>query len=283
MKHRKKKYQPYSYLEQVLHLRALNKKGRLALFLGAGISAGCGLPAWKDLLLCLRKKIGQVTAGEEQNIADKAREIFGNRFNYEVADCLYRNGVEISDSLKAVANCGVSKMVCFNFDDLLEEALTMESVPHRVVLNGENFNANYPRLLVFHPHGYLGRFDTASESADSNIVLSRSDYESLYGNHYCLTNLIQLSMLINHSVLFVGMSLTDQNTVRLLKASREVGVRHWHYALFKDCERNIRKERTLALRALGVDPVWIRDYTKVPEIFTKIRVHREEALHNAAD
>ena len=144
MKRRKKKDQRYTYDEQILHLRRLNKSGKLAIFLGAGISSGCGLPTWKDLLKCLEKKIASDTERNTLDVADKARKLYQDRFNHEVANCLYRNSVEISSSLKSIAKCGVSKVVCFNFDDLLEEALTMESIRHRVVLNRENFNANYP-------------------------------------------------------------------------------------------------------------------------------------------
>lgn len=273
MKKKKKKYQPFSIEKQIPFLSALNRNNKLALFLGAGVSKGCGLPDWESLLLSLKRKleIKGCQVNETDDIATLARTHFGNNFNKEVADSLYQNGLEITSTITSIAKSGIKKIACFNFDDILEEALSTECIQHKVVLNGESFNINKRNITVFHPHGYLGRFDTDKEYVNSNIVLSKTDYDSLYKNHYCLTNLIQISFLLNHSVLFVGMSLTDPNTLRLLKKAREVGSRHWHYALFKCTEKEIQRKETNKLRKLGVDPIWFRCYSDLPKIFKRIK------------
>jgi len=276
--YKKRKYQPFSISEQVPYLLKLNKKEKLALFLGAGISSSCGLPDWSTLLECLKirlEKKGHLLT-ENDDIANQARSTFGEKFNSIVADCLYFNGVNLSPSIVAIAKSGINKIACFNFDDLLEEVLSAECVKHKIILNGERFNINEKGITVFHPHGYLGRFDSEDEYSKSRIVLSNSDYESLYENHYCLTNLIQLSMLINYSVLFVGMSLTDPNTLRLLRKAREVGVNHWHYALFKSKDNESQRTKTRKLRNIGVDPIWFSHYTDIPKIFSRLTINREE-------
>jgi hypothetical protein len=194
----------------------------------------------------------------------------GSVFNTKVANCLYKNGIDISESALSVAKSGIKSIVCFNFDDILEETFQTEGIHHNSVLSGEKFNLINDGTTIFHPHGYLGRFDSELEQGKSRIILSNSDYEHLYGDHYCLTNLIQLSMLMTRTVLFVGMSMTDTNTKRLLKKAREVGVWHWHYALMKVESDEQAQNETKRLRGIGVDPVWYRDHSDIPRIIRKI-------------
>jgi hypothetical protein len=270
----KKRDRRFSLHHQLPRLREMNARGELALFIGAGISFGCGLPDWKELLHCLKRRLVEVAAPDSpgNDVADLARVMFGMEFNKQVADCLYKNGVTISPALAAIVESGIKKIVCFNFDDLLEEAFSAELMEHKVVLNGEKFSIHYPDALIFHPHGYLDRFGTEAEYRRSHIVLSESDYQSLYRDHYCMTNLIQLSILISFSALFVGMSLTDPNTNRLLVSCRKLGVSHWHYALLKRMRKEDQKVKSKNLMKLGVSPIWINDYSDISNVLRRIRI-----------
>jgi hypothetical protein len=53
----------------------------------------------------------------------------GKRFNTAVADALYANAYTISPAVKAIVSAGVRRICTYNFDDLLEEALTVHGVP----------------------------------------------------------------------------------------------------------------------------------------------------------
>ncbi|GAB3225082.1 SIR2 family protein [Pseudaeromonas pectinilytica] len=270
--------QPFELNEQTNKLFHLNNRNKLNIFLGAGISASCGLPDWSELLSRIQSSIEmcQIKVDTDVDVANIARHIFGNDFNSIVANCLYQNGLEISETAIAVSKLGVKNIICFNFDDILEEVYQLESIPHNVVLNGETFNQNREYTTIFHPHGYLGRFESPKELCSTEIILSNSDYEKLYVDHYCLTNLLQLSMLLTSSNLFVGMSMTDPNIERLLKKARSVGVRHWHYALMKRGSEEFVISQTKRLRTLGVDPVWFEEYSDLPRILNKIRKPAEK-------
>jgi NAD-dependent SIR2 family protein deacetylase len=268
----KRKIQPYSLERQIPHLLGLNNKEKLSIFVGAGISASCGLPDWACLLNSLRSQLEfeGLQINESDDVANLARDLFDSEFNAKVASCLYKNGLDISESALSIARSGVRSIICFNFDDILEEIFQTEGIPHKAVLNGEKFNLNNDDTTIFHPHGYLGRFDSELEQEESRIILSKSDYDHLYENHYCLTNLIQLSMLMTRTVFFVGMSMTDPNTIRLLKKAREVGVWHWHYALMRVENDEQAENETKRLRGIGVDPVWYKDHSDIPRIMRKI-------------
>lgn len=274
----KNKRQPYSINQQISFLGNLNRNDKVSIFLGAGISASCGLPLWDPLtnLISLELEASGVETSKTDNIVDLARKTFGANFNSKVAKCLYENGLEVSKSAISIANSGVKTIVCFNYDDILEETFHTEGIPHRVVLNGEKFDINKDETIIFHPHGYLGRFDSDVELDASEIVLSLDDYDKLYLDHYCPTNLIQLSMLMTKTVLFVGMSMTDKNTLRLVKQAREVGVRHWHYALMKIEDAEWVKSETDRLREIGIDPVWYKDHSQIPKIMKRISKNLEE-------
>ncbi|MFJ5537598.1 SIR2 family protein [Vreelandella titanicae] len=273
-KKKKRRIQPYTIEKQAPHLKGLNRKGKLSIFLGAGISVSCGLPDWGGLLTSLHEVADAREAhyADDDDVANMARAVFAESFNSVVADCLYRDGLEISESALAIVKSGVRSMVCFNFDDVMEEIYQSECIQHRVVLNGEKFNLNNDHVTIFHPHGYLGRFDSKEEQQRSKIILSKSDYEDLYHQHYCLTNLIQLSMLMAKTVLFVGMSMTDPNIIRLLKKAREAGVLNWHYALMKVENEEYVISQTKRLRAIGVDPVWYKEYCDIPRIIQRLSV-----------
>lgn len=271
--------QRYSFEEQIAYLRRLNKRGKFSAFIGAGVSASCGLPDWKTL----RSKIKQellllkpaISCADEE-IEDIARAEFGETFNSLVAKILYSNYVSISKQIKLLARSGIEKFVCFNFDDLLEEALRSEIIEHRVVLNGEKFNANYRGLLVFHPHGYLERYSPRRKYKNANIVISKNDYNRLYSDHYCLTNLVQLSILLNSSVLLVGMSLKDPNIARLLSTSWNLGARHWHTAIMRSRRtKKENKEITKRLRAFGVEPLWVTKFSQIENILKSIKISKD--------
>ena len=53
MKRQSRRNEAFLETEKFRHLKRLNQQGRLALFIGAGISHGCGLPAWDVLVQTL--------------------------------------------------------------------------------------------------------------------------------------------------------------------------------------------------------------------------------------
>jgi len=265
--------------EQISHLRILNKRGKLSAFIGAGVSMSCGLPDWQALRTKIKHELSQknpeISCNDEE-IEDVARIEFGEEFNSVVAKILYDNDIKISNQIKLLAKSGIERFVCFNFDDLLEEVLQSEIIEHKVILNGQKFNANYNGLIVFHTHGYLERFSSKRKHRNTDIVISKKDYEKLYIDHYCLTNLIQLSVIMNNSVLFVGMSLNDPNMVRLLETSWSLGARHWHTALIRTrSTKKENKEIVKKFRSFGVEPLWIKSFLQIENILKSIRVSKK--------
>jgi hypothetical protein len=290
MKRQSRRNEPSWKTEQFRHLKRRNQQGRLALFIEAGISHGCGLPGWDGLVQTLAVAAYQ---GGKASVRDAITNFntvvqgrilktrLKDRFNKAVADALYASRYEISPALNAIVSAGAWQICTYNFDDLIEEAFAINGLPFQSLTPGDALNADFTGTTVFHPHGFLTASMTADECANTRIVLSEEDYHGLYANPYSWANLIQLSLLLSHTCLFVGASLTDPSIRRLLDTCVALPIGHLHYAIFltpvagldgdaKKAAQDLQFARNTELRSLGVQPIWINDFDEIETIFRRI-------------
>ena len=233
----RRRTRPSWRIEQLHRLKRLNQHGKLALFVGAGISHGCGLPGWDTLVQKLAVAAYQGgKASVRQALTNFNTVIQGRilktrlraRFNKAVADALYASPYELSPALNAIVSAGVQRICTYNFDDLIEEALAVQGIPFQSLTPGDPLNADFTGTTVFHPHGFLTASMTTEECTSTKIVLSEEDYHALYGNPYSWANLVQLSLLLSQTCLFVGVSLADPGIRRLLDTCVGLPIAHTH-------------------------------------------------------
>jgi hypothetical protein len=291
-RHSRRTTKPSWVTEQFRQLNRLNQQGQLAIFVGAGISHGCGLPGWDDLV---RKLAVAAYQGGKASVREAMTSFstvvqgrilktrLKDRFNRAVADSLYASQYQLSPALNAIVTAGAQQICTYNFDDLIEEALGTQGLPFRSLTPGDPLDANFAGTTVFHPHGLLTASMTADECANTQIVLSEEDYHSLYGNPYSWANLVQLSLLLSHTCLFVGVSLTDPSIRRLLDTCLALPIGHLHYAIMRSpvvgiegeaqkAAKDLQHARNTELRSLGVQPIWISNFDEIERIFQRIRV-----------
>lgn len=252
---------------------------------------GCGLPSWNDLV---RKVIREAWAKEPEVVnhlanrtnllaARYAKHKKGASFNRLVHSVLYNGEIEISRCVRAIANSGVRQICNFNFDDLLIEALLTDGIDCVVATPDEPFEARLNKVTVYHPHGVLPRFDRGEELDRARIIFSEEDYHALYSDPYSWANIALLSLLANHSVLFIGLSMQDPNLRRLIDTVQSRGFKNQHFAVFLDPKVDKENEsllqatgqRTLIeldMKSLGVRPWFVDSFDKVGEIVENIRV-----------
>jgi hypothetical protein len=274
-------------------VHGLNKSGKLALFVGAGISVGCGLPDWRDLIAQVASRIWKADSDlldlivhENQIISARhAKRVSKTHLNAIIADCLYDREITLSDNIVAIAECGIKKICTFNFDDLLEEAFLTLGIEVNVVLEGDPYDSLSDEAVVFHPHGIVERGSESQELGLAKLVISEDNYNDLYSNPYSWANVLLLSLLTNYSVVFVGMSLVDPNVRRLLDVIRGNGFSNQHFAILRDpCagapkeQRNhlkrVKKMKEMDLRHFRVTPWWVDDYSEIGRILRAIEVTR---------
>lgn len=282
--------------DPITHLRILNRRGKVALFVGAGVSLGCGLPDWNALIDRLMKKAFPdqtehvLKATDHYTSISRTRLIrlkLANKFCQSVADALYSESYMPSKAVGEIVRSGIRRIVCYNFDDILEEAYTTGGQIINTVTKGERFNNNFRGTAVFHPHGILPSNATGEELRCAQIVFSESEYNELYSNPYNWSNLIQLSLLMNYTCFFVGCSLQDPNIRRLLDTFNGLGFSHWHYAVFrspmyaaaewdKPLAKQVKRTLEADLSSLRVKPVWINQYEDLPKVLKSIRNKKEK-------
>ena len=279
-----------STAEQLSHLRILNQRGRVALFVGAGVSFECGLPNWNDLTaklmrLAFHEKAASAEAALKTtpNI-NKTRLIktrLKDQFNKNVAKIIYSGETNISKSLTNIVRSGIRHICTFNFDDLIEEAMQIEGIQFKSIEPGEKFNNNFKGTTIFHPHGMLPASAAQEVINAKKIVLSEDDYNEMYSSPYAWANLVQVSLLMNYTCLFVGVSFTDPNLRRLLDTVRTTCT-HGHYAIMrspsfavaaseKEITGQIKASIDIDLSSFNVQPIWVRRYDEIPDIFKSIR------------
>ncbi|HEX8572985.1 MAG TPA: SIR2 family protein [Allosphingosinicella sp.] len=198
-------------------------RGRLGIFLGAGISTFYDLPDWRTLLseLCLRNSEAPLTPSEDP--VAKAGYLRAKyyaddpiRFKNDVKSALYRGKsldfarIRQSDTLSAIGSLVMSskrgsaaKVFTLNYDDLLENYLEFHGFTTESIWNGRHWAQNED-VVIYHPHGFL---PLAAKQDSDDIILGSKQYFNIMRSP--LWRPILDTALRTHTFLYIGLSMTD--------------------------------------------------------------------------
>lgn len=226
--HRRKSLSPSpDDLGHSLGLRA--RQGELALMIGAGVSAGAGLPNWKGLIRHVAgraaeaevKELLSSTAFDHLPMLDQAelvQRLLGTDARDAIVDAVTTAPAEGNDEKATpkpalshflLAGLRCNEVATTNYDLLYEHAVRSQSADGRghgdiAALPYESLKPGHPWILKLH-----GDADNPDD-----IVLSRSSFVEYEGSRQAVGSLFQ-AMLMTRHVLFVGLSFTDDNVLRL--------------------------------------------------------------------
>ena len=200
------------------------RKNQLVLFIGAGVSAGAGLPTWDRLLSEAANEAGfdskQIPLLAKQDLRDQATLIDRRMraLNGGPIDGYSRFKADIAAKLSAtqpyslahglLSSLPSKEAVTTNFDVLFEQACKIANAD--VAVLPENPRATNDRWLL-KLHGSVDDPD--------RMVLTRSDYLEMPRRYGALMGLVQ-GLLMLRKMVFIGYSLSDEDFHELVDEVR---------------------------------------------------------------
>lgn len=239
------------------------KKNNIIPFVGAGLSAFC-YPTWKEILRELAKQITDETYRKkafqkiEQNKLKGAAQVIENSLGKKGL----RKGLQTilsPDKLLKIQNKwryqAVSLLpylfsdipvVTTNFDSVIEEIYNFSGKEFPLIVNGKQ-KAEINRALqggesfILKIHG----------DKNGKLVFTKKDYKKAYAAKSWRVKSLK-RLFKNKTLLFLGCSLDEDETIKLLKRTTETGDKIIHYAIveLRDGEDKEKRGRDLINRKI---------------------------------
>jgi SIR2-like domain len=185
------------------------RRGQLAAFVGAGVSAAAGLPTWEQLLdelaECsgltgeLREGLARLPAQDAAALL--ARELGRERLESFVQERFGPARYALAHAL--IADLPVQEFVTTNYDPLVELAAA-DIGRDLSVLPFDEAEPGRPWLLKLH----------GDAAHPESIVLTREEYLRFGDSRAALAGVLH-SLLLTRHVLFVGTSMQDDDLIRI--------------------------------------------------------------------
>ena len=276
--------------EAIKALRTAIRAKRLALVLGAGVSAECGVPQWGKLVSglvdsgfppALRKRIKRSKIPLVRKI--RLLEQVQKTYRLRLRDKLYRRtSVSSKTNLYHIAKFAVlmhqrgcvDRIVTYNFDDLLREEIHRRSPQRKTKLisSKTHYHLEYGKLHIIHPHGHIARDMADDDILSLALVFAEPDYHRHFLDYSFWANAAQIATFAEYVCLFIGISFDDPNHRRLLDAARNYGPADMrHVAIVKwnsDRNKDILTQRDLA--SFGIRPLWVKDYRRIRVLLSRL-------------
>jgi hypothetical protein len=185
------------------------RRGQLAVFIGAGVSAAAGLPTWEQLVDELAERSGldgELREGltrlpPQDSAALLARELGRDQLEGFVKERFGPTSYALAHAL--IADLPVQEFVTTNYDPLVELA-ACDIGRDITVLPFEDAMPGAPWLLKLH----------GDAAHPESVVLTREEYLQFGDSRAALAGVLH-SLLITRHVLFVGTSMLDDDLIRI--------------------------------------------------------------------
>ena len=177
------------------------RRHNVALFIGAGLSIGAGLPGWEKLIRPLANRIGY-TATDML----KAAQYYENRLGRQalishLRDQLDTTGIEPSQNHALITQLPVNIVFTTNFDDLLERAYREAGRAVSLVVGAAELPFwDESRVNLVKLHGTYNRPDS--------FIITEHDYNTVYQKNALVVKQLN-ALLATKTFLFIGYSMSD--------------------------------------------------------------------------
>lgn len=193
------------YNLSLIQIKKAVEDNNLILFVGAGVSANSNLPNWGELINSFSAELKTAGNDIEQEdylkVAQYYYNIFGkNRYLAKIDEIFANESKAMPNELhEYIAKINPSHIITTNFDTLLEKQFSKSISKYNVISKDIDIPYAQSEKYLIKMHGDL---------KTKNIVLKEDDYLDYQMNFPMISTLIQ-SLMLNHTVLFIGYSLKD--------------------------------------------------------------------------
>ena len=193
------------YNLSLIQIKKAVEDNNLILFVGAGVSANSNLPNWGELINSFSAELKTAGNDIEQEdylkVAQYYYNIFGkNRYLAKIDEIFADESKAMPNELhEYIAKINPSHIITTNFDTLLEKQFSKSISKYNVISKDIDIPYAQSEKYLIKMHGDL---------KTKNIVLKEDDYLDYQMNFPMISTLIQ-SLMLNHTVLFIGYSLKD--------------------------------------------------------------------------
>lgn len=181
------------------------KEDSLIMFVGSGISYNSGLPSWKELVDAFANELdiseNKNYSTDNLKIAQFYYDTFGqNQYMKKIEEIFSRKGSIVPNELhELIEKISPKHIITTNYDTLLEQQFEKGLLKYNVVASDKDIPYVKSKKYLIKMHG---------DFTKKNIVLKEDDYLDYHLNFPMISTLIQ-SLIMNHTLLFVGYSLSD--------------------------------------------------------------------------
>jgi hypothetical protein len=208
--------------DEARRLAEAARRRELVLFIGAGVSAEAGLPAWNDLIEALRREaaipedhapyLARLDLRDQAAVLERRLGPAGLRDTLK-SQLAWASKYSLTHAL--LASLKVTEAVTTNYDTLFEVAAHI-GTERLTIIPGEVPEYGRPWLLKLH----------GSISDADDFVLTREHFLDVPYRRAALLGLLQ-AMLLTRKMLFVGYSLTDEDFHSVISDVRRVTGGAW--------------------------------------------------------
>lgn len=240
-------------------------------FIGAGVSKGCGLYTWEELIEILigkysnesYKKLSKMYNNIE--VADRVVESAGGNsaaVMRTICDIIHKaqNKGKKSNVIDLLVSNFSNIIITTNYDTLLEDNIfsskgkkaevllpTMKAQVTNAILNNSD--------CVIKVHGSIHE--------SSSMIFSSGQYDEAYGRigsiqqQKKLIPQILMQIFGGHRIMFVGCSMEEDRTMEVLREVITQNNEIYHYAIIQYPEKEQERRKTESrLAKLGIEPVY---------------------------
>jgi hypothetical protein len=266
------------------------------VFVGAGLSAGLGLPGWPQLIRkmiewCESHGISLPNKSDIEYLLDEKKDLLAaaNALRAKMGDDKYRQflsevflrpDLEPTEVHELLAKIPFVAAATTNYDSLVEDG-------YRKVHPGQSLEVfahddhkqlgtalNAKRYFVLKAHGTVERLET--------IILDSNDYDRLFFKSEGYRMFLR-SMFLHRTVLFLGFSMTDPELLFLLRELKAIFEGHTptHYALMDVSNtRQIEQDQFEEKHGVKIIP-YVRSADDHPEVKSFLIELSEKVTQNA--